>query len=124
MSLPMPANVTFDLYRDGNAPPADPDVAAAVGNLRAEFRAGFAARPESGHVYTHILLVPLDVDIRDSYAAGAFDADHPADTVYIADQAGTPFQVVFVERLERGAAFDHLRVYLNRRLPGWPTNQL
>ena len=42
MSLPMPANVTFDVYRDGNAPPADPDVAAATGNLHAEFRVGLA----------------------------------------------------------------------------------
>jgi hypothetical protein len=127
MSLPMPANVTFDVYRDGNAPPDDPDVAAAIGHLRAEFRTGLATGQgpsEIGQIYTHILLAHLAVDIRDAYDAGAFDVGEPADTIYIPDQSGTPFQVVFVERLERGAAFDHLRVYLNRRLPAWPTNQL
>jgi hypothetical protein len=127
MSLPTPANVTFDVYRDGNAPPAAPDVAAAAGNLRAEFRGGLAAGQgptDSGQTYTHILLAPLDVDIRDAYDDGTFDSGHPADTIFIPDQSGTPFRVVFVERLERNTAFDHLRVYLNRRLPAWPTKQL
>ena len=127
MSLPMPANVTFDVYRDGNAPPADPDVAAATGRLFAEFRAGLTAGlgpSDARPVYSHVLLAPLDVDVRDAYDDGAFDTGQPADTLYIPDQAGTPFRVVFVERLERGTASDHLRVFLNRHLPAWPTNQL
>jgi hypothetical protein len=127
MSLPLPANVTFDVYRDGNAPPASPDVAATTGRLSAEFRAGLFAGSgpsDARPVYSHVLLVALDVDVRDAYGDGAFDAGHPADTLYIPDQSGTPFRVVYVERLERGDAFDHLRVFLNRRLPAWPTTQL
>jgi hypothetical protein len=127
MSLPMPANVTFDVYRDGNAPPAGPDVAAATGRLSAEFRAGLSAGlgpSDARPVYSHVLLVPLDVDVRDAYDDGVFDGGHSADTIYIPDQAGTAFRVVYIERLERGAAFDQLRVFLNRRLPEWPTTQL
>jgi hypothetical protein len=44
--------------------------------------------------------------------------------VYLPDKNGTAFRVMFVERVNRGLASDHKRVYLDRLLPTWPTNDL
>jgi hypothetical protein len=69
-----------------------------------------------------VLLVDAAVDVRDGYAgAQGFNA---LDDVYIPDQNGTKFRVVFVERVHRGLPTDHKCVYLDRQLPTWPTNDL
>jgi hypothetical protein len=49
------------------------------------------------------------------------------DSVYLPNQNGTPFYVVFIERVGKGTPFDHKRVYLQRCagvVISWPTNDL
>ncbi len=108
-------NVTCSIYRAGNAPPNPPDVAGVSGFLQpAGWPSTASSRP-----YSHVLFVETGVDLRDDYDAGVFGSS--GDTVYV---AATPFAVVFVERLGRGTPGDHLRAYLQRHAPTWPTTDL
>lgn len=107
--MPLPANVTCDIFRDGEALPA---IAGVPALLMARFRKGLEAGQglaDASERFTHIALVAPDVDVRDAYLASG------ADTVTIADEANTSFRVVFVERRLRGSGLDHLRVYLARQ---------
>lgn len=123
MSLPILPNATCDIYRTGNAPPAAPDVAAIACFLQANYRLGQeTAERDSNQSWTHVMLLEVSVDIRDCYLGGG--ALGAQDTVYVPDQNGTPFKVVFIERVQRGTAHDHKRVYLDRQTPTWPTNEL
>jgi hypothetical protein len=141
MGLPTPPNTTCDIYRAGHAPPAAPDVAGVAVNLSGAFADAHRAavsgmQSPSGNFpilrWTHVMLVDVGVDIRDNYQ-GPVTTDQFAgyeqpyafgDTVYVPDKSGTIFYVVFVERLGYGSGFDHKRVYLQRGLPAWPTNNL
>ena len=124
MSLLIPTNTTCDVYRSGNAPPAAPDVAAVPCVLEAAFGAGAALVYSSADwVYTHVMLVGPTADVRDSYT-GSHTFGAAPDTVYVPDKNGTGFRVVFVEMAGRGSAGQHKRVYLDRRTPTWPTNNL
>lgn len=124
MSIPLPPNNTCDIYRNGNAPPAAPDVPAVPCHLSSDF----ARRQEIGedmdvqNKFTHIMLVELATDVRDGWHS--FTSQGFSDIVYIPDQGGTAFRVAFVERKNRGQPGDHKKVYLNRKLPAWPTNNL
>ncbi len=124
MALPIAANVTFDIYRAGVAPPTDPDVVGVVGHLTCDFRGGQEGgdRLTNALCWTHILLIDVNVDIRDCYVGqGSYFAE---DNIYIPDKDGTRFEVVFIERLHRGTPHEHKRVYLDRMAPTWPTNEL
>jgi hypothetical protein len=125
MALPIAPNTTCDIYRVGVAPPAAPSVAGVPCFLKADWRAGQEAgdRPGSGALnWTHVMLVDVSVDIRDVYAGQVAPA--PQDSVYVPDQNGTRFLVMFIERVQRGSSQEHKRVYLERQLPVWPTNEL
>src|SRR5262249_28884507 len=125
MSLPLAPNTTCDIYRAGNAPPAAPDVAVVPCVLSAAYDRGLEADEDVTafrHKFPHALLVDAATDIRDAYSQGVIAGT--ADAVYVPDQNGTGFRVVFVERQQRGAAQDHKRVYVRRILPTWPTNEL
>src|SRR5262245_45511798 len=126
MALPVPPNITCDIYRLGNTPPAASDVAAVTGYLRPDWRGGQEHGDRSGVldpiVWTHVMLVASRVDIRDAYAGAMSRAEQ--DTIYIPDKNGTPFKVTFVERVDRKEATEHKRVYLDRQSPGWPTDEL
>lgn len=128
MPLPLPPNTTCAIYRAGRLPPQPPDLAGIPGHLHADFRRrleiGEGEMPQLR--YTHLLLVDLNVDIRDGFT-GWPQSGPPAgaaDTVYIPDPNGTPFIVRFVERRLRGTPTEHLRVYLDRGYPPWPTDEL
>lgn len=110
-------NTTCDIYRSGNGPPAAPDVAGVRLYLKSAFVAGQEqAEGTSSISFTHIAIVPLDTDVRD--APGA-------DSIYVPDQNGTGFTVQWVERHRTGAvSSDYKRVYLNRNVPNYPTNEL
>jgi hypothetical protein len=130
MSLPS-SNTTCDVYRNGNAPPAAPDVAAVKGFLTADFGGPHtAAMTTTTSVrWTHVLLVPPGTDLRDGYGPGSVIGQETIDTtkndwVYVPDKNGTKFAVIFVERLGRGTSQDCLRAYLQRQVPAWPTSQL
>jgi hypothetical protein len=124
MALPVPSNTSCDIYRNGNAPPAAPDVAGVPCYLTCDWRGGQEAgdRNSVNLTWTHVMLIEINVDLRDSYVGrGIFSQQ---DTVYLPDQSGTAFVVVFVERLQRGTAHEHKRVFLDRQQPTWPSNEL
>ncbi|MSU76618.1 MAG: hypothetical protein EXS16_00845 [Gemmataceae bacterium] len=124
MALPIPANITFDIYRAGTTPPAAPAVAGVLGHLQCDWRGGQEGgdRLTNGLCWTHVVLIDVSIDLRDAYVGqGSYVTQ---DAVYIPDKNGTPFAVVFIERLQRGAPNEHKRVYLDRMTPVWPTNEL
>ncbi len=105
-------------------PPSTPAVAGASCYLTSDWRGAQEAgdRNTNYNTWTHVMLVDLGVDIRDSYIGN--DSHSTQDAVYIPDGNGTRFIVTFVERVQRGSPFEHKRVYLDRQTPPWPTNEL
>jgi hypothetical protein len=124
MSLPIPANTTCDVYRAGNAPPASPDVAGVPCTLTGIYMMGLErGEGDSDSLkYTHRLLVDCFDDIRDDYSAGAIGGNQ--DTIYVPDNTGTAFSVIYVEIVELGKSWQHKRVYLVRNAPIYPTSNL
>jgi hypothetical protein len=124
MSLPIPANTTCDIYRTGTRPPASPSVSGVPCYLQSDWRGGNEGgdRAVNALSWTHIMLVDVSVDIRDAYTGQMTSTIQ--DTVFVPDQTGTAFNVIFVERLQRGTAQEHKRVFLDRQTPSWPTNEL
>jgi hypothetical protein len=124
MALPLPANTTCDIYRTGVVPPGAP----ALAGVSCYLRAAFAERNEVGEGravefrYTHVMLVDREVDVRDDQDGNS--AGSLWDTVWIPDQNGTRFEVRYVERIGRSTPLDHRKVYLDRKAPSWPTNEL
>jgi hypothetical protein len=118
MSLPMPANITCDIYHGNNAPSAPPDVPGATGYLEEDF-SNLKPVLNPQFRYTHILRVETPVDLRDGY-----DVLADASAVYVPNQSGTRFQVQAVARVGRGTALDHKIVYLLRSYVIWPSNDV
>ncbi|MEI7685258.1 MAG: hypothetical protein WCL32_09540 [Planctomycetota bacterium] len=118
MPLPLPANVRFDLFRWGFGPPDLPEAASVAGHLEGAYDEG-QRTVDAANVFrfTHVLLIDGAVHIHDDF--DAFTASGMRDAIYVPDAAGTPFDVVYVERCS-----GFLRVFLNRRAPAWPTNEL
>jgi hypothetical protein len=134
MALPL-SNTTCDIYRPTNSPPAAPDVAGVKCFLAPDFAASHLAAVQAGGTnqtawrWTHVLLVAATVDVRDPYKGGGPGGETAglvtdADKVFVPDKNGTPFTVIFVERLGLGTSLDAKRVYLQRQVPVWPTNNL
>jgi hypothetical protein len=112
-------NTTCDVYFDPNVPPASADVAGVACHLAARFAQGAeASEGDQALRWTHLLYVDSAVDVRDDYP------NTPANRVYVPDSTGTGFDVVFVETINRGTPAAYRRVYLDRRQPTWPTDQL
>jgi hypothetical protein len=124
MALPIAANTTCDVYRAGTGPPAAPAVAAVACFLHADFRGGQEGGDRGTMVtWTHVLLVDRAADVRDDYLGNSSYGGSP-DTVYVPDQAGTPFRVTFVERVQVGSASEHKRVFLDRQQVTWPSDNV
>ena len=106
--------------------PADPDVAGVACFLKPDFIKGQEAGERGGAgnslTWTHVMLIDTSVDIRDGYI-GVSNV-MVQDTVYIPNKNGTKFFVTFIERMHRGLPAEHKKVYLDRQLPNWPTNNL
>ena len=134
MSLPLPPNVSVDVFRTANPaspyPGGSPAVAGARGYLKpaeANGRFGSAAWLK----WTHVLFLPPDTDIRDAYNSQLDPArtNSNADTVILQDTTisgrKTAYYVVFVEVVARGGPQHHIRAYLDRFAPSaWPTDSL
>jgi hypothetical protein len=127
MPLPVRANTTCDVYRNANSPPAAPDVAAVAclltGNDDRYLESGEGDSAATGLHFTHVLLADADADIRDGLIDLTWDTTKH-DLVYVPDQNGTKFRVVRSEIVNRGTASAVRRVYLDRYLPTWPTDEL
>lgn len=91
----------------------------------------YARRQEHGEEenaalrFTHISLFHLGCVDADDNKSTAFTPG-VGDTVYYPNDpiTGTPYKVSHVERHNRGTINDHLRLYLDRGAPPWPTNYL
>ena len=119
MSLPISPNTTVDIYRAANMPPNPPDVAAVPCFLKPDFRGGKEASDMGQtHSWTHVMLIDSTVDIRDWYLAAGNVTQQ--DYVFIPDQNGWQFIVVFAELVLRGSAHEHVRVFLDRNQQIWP----
>jgi hypothetical protein len=131
--LPIPQNVTVDIYRTSNPnnplPAGAPAVPGVPGYLKPWASSGRHGTAQ-WLKWTHILTVPPDIDVRDAYNSqldpGRVNTN--ADTVVVTDSGGTkktPYYVVFVELAYRGTPLAQIRVYLDRFQPGaWPTDAL
>lgn len=118
-------NTTCDIYRNATAPAAPPDVAGVPCLLQPDYARGQdAVVSDPSRAWTHLLLVDLATDVRDGWSAGVPLQPGAYDRVYVPDKNGTPFSVVFVERVGRGTAQDCKRVYLRREQPSYPTNEV
>lgn len=134
MALPMPANVTVNIYRTAN--PSSPYTLGTAGpqGVRGFLRPALATGrygSASWLKWTHVLSLPPGTDVRDAYNSQLDPArdNTIADTIVLADSrtstARTAFFVVFVEVALRGSPFQHLRVYLDRFQPStWPVDAL
>lgn len=123
--LPVHHNTDYVIFRAGRGPPDTPDVSSARGHLcacHAQARRGVGAFTSfDSDRWTHLLLVGNTVDVRDGYDASSYGE---ADTVYIPDADGTAFAVKFVEVCFLGHCSEHKRVYLDRKAPTWPSDDL
>ncbi len=110
-------NTTCDIYRNGNIPPATPDVAGVKVAL---IPRSTNIKPTAAGIgqYSHLMMVPIGTDIRDVGSVGG------PDTVWIPNKTGTPFVVVWVARKGQGTALDCLEALLMRQNPTYPTNNL
>jgi hypothetical protein len=123
MGLPLPPTTTFDLYRLPNAPPSAPTSAGNPCVFRPNYYAGLEHGEGDGPTFRcdAVLLCDLGVDVRDNYDTGTPSGQ--ADNLFLPNQHGTQWKVIFVERVGWGTATDHKRVYLQRAaLPPWPTS--
>lgn len=120
MSTPTPGDASLEIYRGDALPPAAPAATTVPRSLEGAYDLGIAATDEAGTFrFTHVMLLDGDVDIRDNF--DRFGVAGLRDVVFLPDAAGTPFDVVYVER---PVGVDFSRVYLNRRAPTWPTSDL
>jgi hypothetical protein len=114
------SNNTCDIYRNGHAPPAAPDLAGVAIYLTPDYALGREHNEEDeAHAWTHQMVCGATVDIRDG-----FPQLGNQDNVYIPNQNGTKFIVIKVVRKNRNTANDLKKVYLQRQTPTWPTNNL
>src|SRR5262245_42824193 len=101
-------NTTFDLYHSGG-PPAAPAAAGLQGFLADHWqRGGLACKGDRTWFWTAILDVPLDTDLRDGYPAS------PMSSVWVPNQNGQKYSVIFVERMRSGRGSEFKRAYLLR----------
>jgi hypothetical protein len=118
--MPFTPNVTFDIYRGGNSPPAAPDVAQVQGYLAPKGQSTLTSQ-----AYTHELLVEATADLRDDYLTGNFVSPGTGgDHLYMPDQNGTKFFVILVRRVGRGTAADHKQVLVKRASVNWPNDDV
>ena len=118
--------MTCDIWRNGNLANPSPDVA----NVPCVLQASYYDRMEHGEGdsaicrYTHTMLLPVGTDLRDGYSYGTYN--NSPDSVVIPAGAGTTlgtiFNVTFVETKAKGTPQEHLKAYLDRITPQWPTN--
>jgi hypothetical protein len=115
--------MTCDIWRNGNLG-NPPDVA----NVTCFLKGDYQRHTESGERdpmdsrFTYTMLLPLGADCRDGYSYGAYG--NSPDTIGIPAGAGalaTLFNVVFVESKAKGTPQEHLKVYLDRITPTWPS---
>ena len=128
--LPVPQNVTVDIYRNADptapVPTGNPAVTQVPGNIKPVMTSGrFGSALYLN--WTHLLILPSGIDIRDAYNSqlDPSRSNNTADTVVVTDSQGNPvpYYVVFVEQAYRGTPMQQQKAYLDRFQPSqWPTD--
>jgi hypothetical protein len=124
-TLPTPPNMTCDIWRSGNLGNPSPDVA----NVQCALVANYLGHTEHGEKdpveqrFTHTMLMPVGTDCRDGYDEGTYGNNPDNVTIPAGATAAnyTIFDVIFVETKAKGTPQEHLKVYLDRVTPEWPT---
>jgi hypothetical protein len=119
VTLPVPQNTTIFVERTGTSYPAFLKPDWPLGQEHGD-RTGWTNN--NTLAWTHIALLPVGADVRDSYTGLETESD--GDTVQVPDSSGTSFLVIFIERCDQGLPTDHKRAYLDRRTVNWPSNIL
>jgi len=110
-------NTTCDYFEAGKVVGVDvPDIAGLVCHLDGDFKNGNAGTDKLR--WTHLLLIDLNALVIYTGSAETYSR------VYIPDESGTEFEVIFVEVLNRRTANAYKRVYLERKAVLWPTEEL
>ncbi|HJT79186.1 MAG TPA: hypothetical protein VJ739_18460 [Gemmataceae bacterium] len=124
-------NTTCDIYRFGGAPPGAPAVSGVPIYLSEDFVTAHAAAVAANGTalrWTHVALLPPTTDVRDGYTPGSstgLEANpSQVDTLYVPDQNGVAYKVIFVARAGRGTPGDCKKAYLQRQAPTWPSNDV
>jgi hypothetical protein len=114
-------NTTCDIYRAGNTPPASPTITAVPCCFISCFDIGRERGEKEALQYrfTARMLVAPATDVRDDFSAWT-GSPSSQDTVYVPNEFGVGYHVVFVERINRGQPADALCVYLDRLSVLWP----
>ena len=126
MALPFGSNTTADVYRNGNGPPASPDVPGLTLFLVPDWQRGQRAdRGNNAATWTHYALMDYVWDVRDNYTGTEGFGGANQDSLYLPDRGGVQYRVVFVEVVDFGKASMHKRVFLDRTtIPtNWPTDE-
>jgi hypothetical protein len=114
------SNTTCDIYRNGHAPPAAPDVAGVAIYLTPDYAMGREHNEsDQTHAWTHLMVCGAAIDVRDGFTLGS-----SSDFAYVPNKNGTKFSVIKVVRRNRNSSNDLKVVYLQRQTPTWPTNNL
>ncbi len=101
-------NTTFDVYLAGSLPGAAPDFSGLSGFLVDRWQQGNRVNEgDRTGFWTATLEVPLGTDLPDLWPGGASQT-----TVWVPDQHGDAYTVVFVERERALLGSDILRAYL------------
>ena len=126
-SLPVPPNTLFDLFRNGVQVTLGlkgylvpkmitgrhgPQLTGATGP-------GLLTGSEyTGLKFTHVMLVPASIDIRDGWAGKTTAYSNlTRDEVYVPDfVSGALYKVNYVEVINRATALEMKRVYLERQI--------
>jgi hypothetical protein len=124
MAVNLPSNTTCDVYTANTQPPAAP----RVSGVKILLTGDYMRRMETGEGetspafrYTHVALTAIASDIRDPFGDWSVGV---GDSLYVPDKNGTRFLVRKVDTPTIGSAVGQKRIYLDRKQPTWPTNNL
>jgi hypothetical protein len=122
MAVPMPTNITFDIYHASTpGPPHAPDVAGVKGYMRP-----YGQSTLTTNNYTHKMWCPVSVDIRDgTTSVGNLTGSTDPDSIWVPNKNGQMYKVILVRRIGRGTALDCYLVLLQRQqVSSWPQSNL
>jgi hypothetical protein len=97
-------NTTFDVYLSGTLPPATPDASGLMGHLEDDWH---GSADSHDFAWTAIIEVALGTNLPELYPGSLSQT-----TLWVPDQNGEAYTVVFVERERAFRGDDFLRVYL------------
>jgi hypothetical protein len=126
MPLQFAANAQCDIYRNATyLAEGAPDVLNIGGYLFNSYfmHSQFGHGDTMSTRYSAWILLPYGTDIRDDFNAGTYGTNFDVISIPAGQPLanGTQFKVVKVETRGLGTHSQHLKVYLDRYEPSWPS---